>query len=55
MATETNTGAVDENGNPIVKPRPEIPRRIDPYGLSSGDNLGSIISQPQLKGPNYDE
>ncbi|XP_019089186.1 PREDICTED: uncharacterized protein LOC109127987 [Camelina sativa] len=30
-------------------------RRIDPYDLSSGDNPGSVISQPQLRGPNYDE
>ena len=51
MATETNTGAVDDNGNPIVNRR----RRIDPYDLSSGDNPGAIISQPHLKGPNYDE
>ncbi|XP_019085390.1 PREDICTED: uncharacterized protein LOC109126341 [Camelina sativa] len=30
-------------------------RRIDPYDLSAGDNPGSVISQPQLRGPNYDE
>lgn len=30
-------------------------RTIDPYDLSSGDNPGSVISQPPLRGPNYDE
>ena len=30
-------------------------RRIDPYDLTSGDNPGSVISQPQLRGLNYDE
>ncbi|XP_010462626.1 PREDICTED: uncharacterized protein LOC104743215 [Camelina sativa] len=30
-------------------------RRIDSYDLSAGDNPRSVISQPQLRGPNYDE
>ena len=30
-------------------------RTISPYDLSSGDNPGSVISQPALRGPNYDE
>ena len=30
-------------------------RRISPYDLSSSDNPGSVISQPFLKGPNYNE
>ncbi|KAG7598819.1 F-box associated interaction domain [Arabidopsis suecica] len=30
-------------------------RRFGPYDLTSGDNPGSVISQPQLRGPNYDE
>ena len=30
-------------------------RRISPYDLSSNDNPGSVISQPLLKGPNYNE
>lgn len=56
MATETNMGAVDAQGNPATTTMLEKPRRrINPYDLSSSDNPGSIISQPQLKGPNYDE
>ncbi|XP_019096076.1 PREDICTED: uncharacterized protein LOC109130644 [Camelina sativa] len=40
----------------MTSTRPESTRRrIDPYDLSFGDNPGSIISQPQLRGPNYDE
>jgi len=36
--------------------RVEIKRRtISPYDLSSSDNPGSVISQPLLKGPNYNE
>ncbi|KAL1192575.1 hypothetical protein V5N11_020678 [Cardamine amara subsp. amara] len=30
-------------------------RTISPYDLSSGDNPGCVISQPQLRGSNYDE
>ena len=30
-------------------------RRISPYDLSSSDNPGSVISQPLLSGPNYNE
>ena len=36
--------------------RVEVRRRtISPYDLSSSDNPGSVISQPLLKGPNYNE
>lgn len=28
---------------------------ISPYDLTSGDNPGNLISQPLLRGPNYDE
>lgn len=40
----------------VVTKRIESTRkRIDPYDLSFGHNPGSVISQPQLRGPNYDE
>ncbi|KAL1207755.1 hypothetical protein V5N11_000487 [Cardamine amara subsp. amara] len=39
-----------------VKPRVEVQQRtISPYDLSSSDNPGSVISQPLLRGPNYNE
>lgn len=40
----------------VTQSKVEIRRRtISPYDLSSSDNLGSVISQPLLKGPNYNE
>lgn len=30
-------------------------RTISPYDLSHGDNPGTVISRPALRGPNYDE
>ncbi|XP_010499068.1 PREDICTED: uncharacterized protein LOC104776662 [Camelina sativa] len=39
----------------LVPARSKTRRTIDPYDLSSGDNPGSVISQPLLRGPNYDE
>lgn len=30
-------------------------RTISPYDLTASDNPGSLISQPLLRGPNYDE
>ena len=30
-------------------------RTISPYDLTAGDNPGTFISKPSLRGPNYDE
>uniref|UniRef100_A0A0D3BJX6 Uncharacterized protein n=1 Tax=Brassica oleracea var. oleracea TaxID=109376 RepID=A0A0D3BJX6_BRAOL len=39
-----------------AKTRTEVRRRtISPYDLTAGDNPGTIISKPALRGPNYDE
>lgn len=39
-----------------TKSRLEVKRRtISPYDLSSGDNPGTVISRPPLRGTNYDE
>ena len=35
--------------------RTETRRTISPYDLTSGDNPGTLISKPLLRGPNYDE
>lgn len=59
--TETNDGTktpgVSSSVVPNTKPneRVEIRRTISPYDLTSSDNPGSVISQPLLKGWNYDE
>ncbi|CAA7028849.1 unnamed protein product [Microthlaspi erraticum] len=39
----------------VVVARTRTRRTIDPYDLSSGDNPESVISQPLLRGPNYDD
>lgn len=40
----------------VAKPKVEVQRRtISPYDLSSSDNPGYVISQPLLRGSNYDE
>lgn len=54
MTGEDSSGTKDVS-TLTSKPQTEARRRIDPYELSSGDNPGSIISQPQHRGPNYDE
>lgn len=39
-----------------AKTRTEVRRRtVSPYDLTAGDNPGTIISKPALRGPNYDE
>lgn len=38
-----------------VHPRIETRRTISPYDLTSGDNPGTLISKPLLRGSNYDE
>lgn len=51
MATETH----DETSSQ-TRSRVEVKRRtISPYDLTAGDNPGTIISKPPLRGPNYDE
>lgn len=50
--------AVDSTSKTTVanKKRVETQRRtISPYDLSSSDNPGSVISQPLLNGPNYND
>lgn len=54
------TGVTNEEGGIIpaemTKETTGVRRRtISPYDLSSSDNPGSVISQPLLKGSNYDE
>ncbi|XP_023642613.1 uncharacterized protein LOC111831695 [Capsella rubella] len=39
----------------VATARIESRRTISPYDLSSGDNPGTLISKPLLRGPNYDE
>lgn len=42
--------------SPSSQTQVEVRRHtISPYDLSSSDNPGSVISQPLLKGPNYNE
>lgn len=57
MSTDSTSRNNEEST--VTKPprgKPESSRRrTDPYDLSSADNPGAIISQPQLRGPNYDE
>ncbi|CAL9221360.1 unnamed protein product [Arabidopsis halleri] len=44
-------------GNPPnpTNPTTEVRRKISPYDLTSADNPGAVISNPLLKGTNYDE
>ena len=56
----SDDGHVDTQGSsgksPSSQTQVEVRRRtISPYDLSSSDNPGSVISQPLLKGPNYNE
>lgn len=56
--TEEDSSITKKGSNltQISRARPETTcRRIDPYDLSSGDNPGTTISQPQLRDTNYDE
>ncbi|KAG7552831.1 Zinc finger CCHC-type [Arabidopsis thaliana x Arabidopsis arenosa] len=49
MSTESALAA--STSQPLVKTR----RTISPYDLTSGDNPGTLISKPLLRGSNYDE
>jgi len=48
MSTEL---ALTTSSSTTTQPR----RTISPYDLTSGDNPGTLISKPLLRGPNYDE
>lgn len=47
--------SVTKDGSTLTSSSSKPRRRVDPYDLSSSDNPGHIISQPQLRRPNYDE
>ena len=55
MSEEVKTdGALVKDGE--VKETSGVQWRTNsPYDLSSSDNMGSVISQPLLRGLNYDE
>lgn len=54
LMTTDKGKAITEAGN--SKETMAVQRRtISPYDLTSSDNSGSLISQPLLRGPNYDE
>lgn len=54
LMTSDKGKAITEAGN--SKEMAVVQRRtISPYDLTSSDNPGSLISQPLLRGPNYDE
>ena len=59
MGSKDGEQSSEESGlktSAVTQSRVEIRRRtISPYDLSSSDNSGSVISQPLLKGPNYNE
>lgn len=58
MGSNDGDDVTKESGvkNSSSQSRVEVRRRtISPYDLSSSDNPGSVISQPLLKGPNYNE
>ncbi|CAA7040888.1 unnamed protein product [Microthlaspi erraticum] len=60
--TPSGLGLLSGSGTPPpVPPVADVPkvviqrRTISPYDLTSSDNPGSLISQPLLRGSNYDE
>ncbi|KAG7585027.1 GAG-pre-integrase domain [Arabidopsis thaliana x Arabidopsis arenosa] len=57
MATASNTSSATSSAltDVVASTRVETRRRISPYDLTSGDNPGTLISKPLLRGPNYDE
>lgn len=56
MSEDSAIKDTSSSGGSAVNTRTEkTRRRINPYDLSSSDNPGSVISQPQLRGSNYDE
>ncbi|XP_056846267.1 uncharacterized protein LOC130497478 [Raphanus sativus] len=57
MGSNVDDGTQSSSGKTSApQPHVEVQRRtISPYDLSPNDNPGSVISQPLLKGPNYNE
>ena len=58
MGSHDGDDVTDESGVKTTSSQSRVEiqqRRISPYDLSSSKNPGSVISQPLLKGPNYNE